>query len=105
MRAHQNLRDSAGCPFDDSDFRPARHKVMMNLSQEAYFRHRRYTRQDIDDVCKEIDRTVMAIRLTFGPKGMQATVTHRVWDLMEGHFPTIIDFFTEIVEELDPGEL
>ena len=48
----------------------------MNTAALAYWRHTGYTKQNVDSVCAEIERQMMALRVTLGGEGVSdATIT------------------------------
>ena len=68
----------------------------MNTAALAYWRHTGYTKQNVDSVCAEIERQMMALRVTLGGEGVSdATITQRTWDRKEGYFESVIKFFVE----------
>ncbi len=73
------------------------HGRPINEASLQYWRQTQYTREDVDAVCRQIDETDMAIRVTFdGAGNINATLTQRTWARQQGHYPTIADFFSTI---------
>jgi len=69
-----------------------------NVAPLSYWRACHYRSEDIDEVCREIDREFMAARVAFNGSGdVTATVTRKTWERQEGHYPTMINFFRALV--------
>ncbi|MCC6220934.1 MAG: hypothetical protein IT291_06815 [Deltaproteobacteria bacterium] len=72
---------------------------MVNASALAYWSGSRYSRDAVDRVCKEIDDKRLALRLECKADGtLSIRLSTRAATIGQGHFPTVIRFFQDVVQ-------
>lgn len=79
---------------------------MLNRIPLNYWKLTGYSREDIDDVMREIDNTMLAARIEFKENNnVHFTITNRVEKLRAGHAPTCIRFIHDLVSSYGSGRL
>lgn len=77
-----------------------------NAPPLEYWRFRGYRASDLDQLCRELDDRVMALRIEFSGDGnLKASLTSNAWKRQQGHYPTIIKYFEKLVNEYGCADL
>lgn len=77
--------------FCDSDYAPVRR---CNVAPLSYFETHRYTDDNINAVCSELDKDTLFTRLTFKGNGeIDFRLSQRTYDVQGGHVATVAKYF------------
>ncbi len=69
----------------------------INDAPYAFWRAQGYSEADTEQLTRAVDSTLMAAKLTFQGEGRAVVrITQKTWDRKEGHFPSIINFASEL---------
>ena len=74
---------------------------MLEINQPAlaYWKSHGYKKEDIDQVCKELDDEFMLARVSFEGNGkVNVSISKKTWSRQEGHYPTVLEFFAELAK-------
>jgi len=62
-----------------------------------YWQSRKYSEQNVVDVCNAVNHQLMVALVQFKGRGaVDVTVSKKTWERQEGHYPTVAKFFTEL---------